>query len=51
MPSYLVCLAVGDLVKRDLSHRCAVWSEREMIDAAHHEFMETEMFLAAGEKV
>jgi hypothetical protein len=38
MPSYLVAIAIGAVEKRDISPRCAVWSEKETVDAALHEF-------------
>eukprot|EP00456_Euglypha_rotunda_P030741 TRINITY_DN23954_c0_g1_i1.p1 TRINITY_DN23954_c0_g1~~TRINITY_DN23954_c0_g1_i1.p1 ORF type:complete len:160 (+),score=21.75 TRINITY_DN23954_c0_g1_i1:306-785(+) len=51
MPSYLVALAIGVLEKRDISKRCAVWSEPEMVDAGADEFAETETFVSTGEKI
>ena len=47
--SYLLALAVGDIVKKEMSHRCAIWSEPSLVDAAAHEFAETEQFLTAAE--
>ena len=47
---YLLALAVGELEKRELSPRCAVWAEPSVVDAAAAEFSETEEFLAAVEK-
>lgn len=47
--SYLLALAVGDIVKKDMSDRCAIWSEPSLVDAAAHEFAETEQFLKAAE--
>ncbi len=49
--SYLLALAVGHLVKRDLSKRCAIWSEPGVIESAAFEFSETEDFLATAEKI
>ena len=49
MSSYLLALAVGDLVKRDISDRCAVWSEPNVVESAAYEFSETEDFLSAAE--
>lgn len=49
--SYLLALAVGELVKRDLSKRCAIWSEPSVIESAAFEFSETEEFLAAAEAI
>jgi leukotriene-A4 hydrolase len=45
----LVALAVGALERRELSDRCAVWSEREMVDKAKYEFGETEDYLRSAE--
>jgi len=47
---YLLALAVGELERRDLSPRCAVWAEPSVVEAAAFEFSETEDFLAAVEK-
>ena len=38
IPSYLLALAVGDLVSRDIGPISRVWTEKEMIDAAAYEF-------------
>jgi leukotriene-A4 hydrolase len=51
MPSYLLALVVGDVVKEDISERCAVWSEPSMVKAGAYEFAETETFLAAAEDI
>jgi aminopeptidase N len=34
IPPYLLAVAVGDLVSRDVSERCRVWAEPAQIDAA-----------------
>ena len=47
--SYLVALAVGDLAKKDISERCAVWSEPGLVEAAAYEFAQTEAFLQIAE--
>jgi leukotriene-A4 hydrolase len=47
--SYLLALAVGDLTKKDISQRCAIWSEPSLVDAAANEFAETEEFLKIAE--
>ena len=47
---YLLALAVGELARRDLSPRCAVWAEPSAVEAAAFEFAETEEFLSAVEK-
>lgn len=49
--SYLLALAVGELECRDLSPRCAVYSEPSVVDAAAYEFAETETFLQLAEKI
>jgi leukotriene-A4 hydrolase len=51
IPSYLLALAVGCLEKRDISPRCAVWSEKEAADKARFEFEDTERFLAIAEEI
>eukprot|EP00123_Amoebidium_parasiticum_P017081 comp23704_c0_seq1/m.40741 comp23704_c0_seq1/g.40741 ORF comp23704_c0_seq1/g.40741 comp23704_c0_seq1/m.40741 type:complete len:622 (-) comp23704_c0_seq1:650-2515(-) len=51
VPAYLIALAVGDLHRRDISPRCAVWSEIEMVDKALYEFADTEQFLQKAEEV
>lgn len=51
VPSYLIALACGNLVKRDLSPRCAVWAEPVTIDLAAHEFADTERMIAACEEL
>lgn len=49
--SYLIAIAVGDLAKRELSPRCAIWSEPSLVDAAAYEFAETEEFLKIAEDI
>jgi leukotriene-A4 hydrolase len=49
--SYLLALAVGELAKRDISKRCAVWSEPSIVESAAFEFSETEDFLVAAEAI
>jgi leukotriene-A4 hydrolase len=49
--SYLLAMAVGDLERRDISDRCAVWSEPGLADAAHYEFGQTEDFLKIAEEL
>eukprot|EP00735_Rhodelphis_limneticus_P008062 TRINITY_DN2082_c0_g1::TRINITY_DN2082_c0_g1_i1::g.21810::m.21810 TRINITY_DN2082_c0_g1::TRINITY_DN2082_c0_g1_i1::g.21810 ORF type:complete len:629 (+),score=166.82,sp/P09960/LKHA4_HUMAN/46.00/0.0,Peptidase_M1/PF01433.15/3e-81,Leuk-A4-hydro_C/PF09127.6/6.4e-38,Peptidase_MA_2/PF13485.1/5.6e-16,Peptidase_M61/PF05299.7/0.29,DUF1570/PF07607.6/0.085,Peptidase_M48/PF01435.13/0.19 TRINITY_DN2082_c0_g1_i1:55-1887(+) len=51
IPSYLIALAVGDLVCREIGPRSRVWSEEPYIEAAAWEFAETESYLAAGEEL
>ena len=49
--SYLIAMAVGKLAKKDISHRCAVWSEPSVVDQAAYEFAQTEDFLKIAEEI
>jgi leukotriene-A4 hydrolase len=49
--SYLLAMAVGDLAKKDISNRCAIWSEPLMVEAAAYEFGQTEDFLQMAESL
>ena len=49
--SYLIAIAVGDIAKKDISARCAVWSEPSLLDATWYEFAETEQFLKTAEDI
>lgn len=49
--SYLLALAVGDLVKKDISDRCGIWSEPNVVESAAYEFSETEEFLSTAEAI
>lgn len=51
IPSYLIALAVGALVSRDIGPRSKVWSEAEMVDAGAFEFAETENFISIAERL
>jgi aminopeptidase N len=51
IPPYLIALAVGQLEKRDLSPRSAVWAEPETVDAAAYEFAEIESMIARAEEL
>ena len=51
IPPYLLAFAVGDLARRDLSARCAVWAEPVVVDAAAYEFAAVESMLRAAEKL
>lgn len=44
-------MAVGKLEKKDISHRCAVWSEPSVVEAAAYEFAQTEDFLKIAEEI
>lgn len=47
--SYLMAIAVGELAKKDISPRCAVYSEPGLVEAAAYEFAQTEDFLSIAE--
>ena len=51
IPPYLLALAVGDLVSRDLAPRCRVWAEPALIEKAAHEFAEVDHMLTEAEKL
>jgi aminopeptidase N len=51
IPPYLLALAAGEIVARDLSSRSRVYAEPEMIEAAAWEFAEIEAMLAAAERL
>ena len=52
VPAYLVALAVGDLAKRDVGPRSAVYAHPALVDAAAAEFAGvTEKYLKAGEEL
>ena len=51
IPSYLMAIAVGDLVFRPVSPRSGVWAEPSIIEAAVHEFADTEKMIATAEKL
>ncbi|WP_181306495.1 M1 family metallopeptidase [Rufibacter sp. XAAS-G3-1] len=51
IPSYLLSLAVGDLVFAPLGERCGVYAEPATLEAATYEFAETEQMLAAAEQL
>jgi aminopeptidase N len=49
IPSYLMALAVGDIVFKPLGERCGIYATPELIEAAANEFIETEQMLVAAE--
>ncbi|HEU4618244.1 MAG TPA: M1 family metallopeptidase [Gammaproteobacteria bacterium] len=51
IPPYLLALAVGDLVSRDLAPRSRVWAEPKTIERAAYEFAEVDAMLVAAEKL
>ncbi|TPX33921.1 leukotriene-A4 hydrolase [Synchytrium microbalum] len=51
IPSYLIALAIGNIVGKPVGPRSTVWCEPEMVDAAQWEFPDTETFVETGEKL
>ena len=51
IPSYLIAIAIGDLVFKPMSDRTGVWAERTVVDAAVREFDDTERMMQATEKL
>ncbi|GAM24186.1 hypothetical protein SAMD00019534_073610 [Acytostelium subglobosum LB1] len=49
IPTYLIAIAVGNLVSRDIGPRSKIWSEPEMVEKGAYEFANTEKFIQAGE--
>jgi len=49
VPAYLIAVVVGELSGIDVSHRCKVWSEPSVVEAAAFEFSQTEDFLKIAE--
>ena len=47
--AYLVALVVGELQSKDISPRCRVWAQPAVVDAARHEFEDTEKYLRTAE--
>lgn len=51
IPSYLLAIGIGELEARTLGARSAVYAEPQRIDAAAHEFADTEKMIAAAESL
>jgi len=51
IPSYLMAIAAGDLVFKEISNRAGVWAEPAMIDRAVAEFADTEKMIATTEQL
>ncbi|XP_051156421.1 leukotriene A-4 hydrolase isoform X2 [Leptopilina boulardi] len=51
IPSYLIAIAVGDLVSKKVGPRSSVWSERELIEQSAFEFSETDTMLRTAEEI
>ncbi|MGH9627062.1 MAG: M1 family aminopeptidase/hydrolase [Bryobacteraceae bacterium] len=51
IPSYLIALAVGDLVFRPMSTRTGVYAEPSVVEKAAIEFLDTESMMRAAESM
>ena len=51
IPSYLLAIAVGDLLFKPISSRSGVWAEPSIIDAATNEFADTEKMIQVAEQL
>jgi leukotriene A-4 hydrolase/aminopeptidase len=51
IPSYLVAIAIGDLVFQPMSERTGVWAEPSVVRAAAREFEDTEKMIQTAEKL
>jgi leukotriene-A4 hydrolase len=51
IPSYLLAIAVGDLVFKPISNRSGVWAEPTVVDSAQKEFEDTEKMIQVAEKL
>jgi aminopeptidase N len=51
IPSYLLAIAIGDLVFRPVSERAGVWSEPGMVERAARELEDTEKMIVTAEKL
>jgi aminopeptidase N len=51
IPSYLISLAAGEIARREIGPRSAVYAEPALLDAAAHEFEDTESMIQAVESL
>jgi aminopeptidase N len=51
VPPYLIALAAGDLERREIGPRSAVYAEPEVVEAAAREFADTEAMIRAVEEL
>ncbi|MCA8941092.1 MAG: aminopeptidase, partial [Planctomycetes bacterium] len=49
VPPYLIALAIGEIESRDVSSRCAIWSEPGVVDRAAAELADTEQMIETCE--
>ena len=50
-PAYLIALAAGELISREISHRVKIWAEPGVCEKAAFDFSQTEDFLRAAEEL
>ncbi|MCA9686533.1 MAG: hypothetical protein KC457_30475, partial [Myxococcales bacterium] len=51
VPSYLIAIGVGDLGRREVGERTAVWADPAVLDAAAAEFVDMEAMLKSAEEL
>ncbi|KAG0172804.1 Leukotriene A-4 hydrolase [Apophysomyces sp. BC1034] len=51
IPTYLIAIAAGNLVGKEIGPRSTVWCEPEVVEQAAWEFDDTENFIATGESL
>ena len=51
VPSYLISLAAGEIARRDIGPRSAVWAEPALLESAAREFEDTESMIQAVEEL
>lgn len=51
IPSYLITIAIGDIARREIGPRTAVFAEPSVVDAAAKEFADLEKMLVAAESL
>nr|WP_255216027.1 M1 family metallopeptidase [Pseudenhygromyxa sp. WMMC2535] len=49
VPSYLIAIGVGDLERRELGDRSAVWADPTVVEAAANEFTDIEAMISSAE--
>lgn len=51
VPAYLIALGVGDLERREIGPRTAVWADPSVVEAAASEFADMESMLGSAEQL
>lgn len=51
VPGYLIAVAAGDLRRREIGPRTAVWADPTVVESAANEFADMEKMLVAAEKL